>query len=172
MRPSLDRQPPWLALAGFIGSLILALLLQGAAARFFGGSGLFPNLVLIALFIWSVRQPWYLAPPVLLLIGLIQDLFTGNPFGVWALAYVIAFAAARDRDADGAGSDVGSLSVRFAALAAIAQLCAWAAGSVSIGAPAPLGGLIGEAILTIVMFPLCAWAFARRRERSSFVSGG
>lgn len=168
MRPSMDRQPPWLALVGFIASLLAALMLQGALARLLGGASLFPNLVLIALFIWSIRRPWYLAPPVLLLTGLIQDVFTGGPFGVWALAYVIAFAIARDREADGAGADVGPLALRFAALAAIAQLAAWVAGSAAIGAPAPLGGLISETILTIVLFPVFAWAFARRRERSSF----
>ena len=168
MRASMDRQPPWLALAGFVLSLLAALAIQAAAARLLDGAGLFPNLVLIALFIWSIRRPWYLAPPVLLLVGLIQDLFTGGPFGIWALAYIIAFAVARDRETDGAGAEVGPLAARFAALAAIAQLVAWAAGSATIGAPAPPGGLIGETILTIVLFPVFAWAFARRRERGSF----
>jgi len=168
MRPPYERSSPWWALAGLVLSLLAALLVQGAAARLLGGSGLFPNLVLIALFIWSIKRPYFLAPPVLLAVGLIQDLVTGGPFGVWALAYLVAFTAARDREADGAGGDLGPMMVRFAALATIVQLTAWGAGSAAIAAPAPVGGLIGETILTIVLCPLFALAFARRRERSSF----
>ena len=169
MRAPYERSSPGWALAGLIFSLLAALLVQGAAARLFGGASLFPNLVLIALFIWSIKRPYFVAPPVLLIVGLIQDLFTGGPFGVWALAYLVGFTAARDREADGAGGEIGPMAVRFAALAALAQITAWAAGSVAIGAPAPLTGLIGETILTILVCPLFAWAFARRKERSSFM---
>jgi rod shape-determining protein MreD len=102
-------------------SLVAALLVQGAAARLFGGSGLFPNLVLIVLFIWSIGGLTSLRRRCCWLVGLIQDLFTGGPFGIWALAYIVAFTAARDREADGAGGEVGPMVVRFAALAAIAQ---------------------------------------------------
>jgi rod shape-determining protein MreD len=168
MRAAYEPSSPWWAVAGLVLSLVAALFVQGAAARLFGGSGLFPNLVLIVLFVWSVRRPYFIAPPVLLAVGLIQDLFTGAPFGIWALAYLVGFTAARDREADGAGGEAGPLVVRFAALAAITQFTAWAAGSAVIAAPAPVGGLIGEAILTIVLCPLFVWAFARRRERSSF----
>ncbi len=169
MRAPYEQSSPWWALAGLIFSLIVALLVQGAMARLFGGASLFPNLVLIALFVWSIKRPYFVAPPVLLLVGLIQDLFTGGPFGVWAVAYLVAFTAARDREADGAGAELGPMVVRFAALAAIAQFTAWAAGSVAIGAPAPLAGLIGETIFTILLCPLFAGAFARRKERSSFM---
>ena len=169
MRAPYEQSSPWGALIGLLLSLVAALLLQGAAARLMGGAGAFPNLVLIALFIWSIKRPYYVAPPVLLLVGLIQDLFTGGPFGVWALSYVIAFTVARDREADGGGGELGPMAVRFAALAAIAQFIAWAAGSAAIAAPAPFAGLIGETILTIVLCPLVAWAFARRKERSSFM---
>ncbi len=168
MRAPYEQSSPWWALLAFISSLVAALLVQGAAARLIGGPGAFPNLVLIALFIWSIKRPYFAAPPVLLLVGLVQDLFTGGPFGIWAVAYIVAFAAARDREADGTGGELGPMVVRFAALAAIAQFLAWAAGSAAIAAPAPFGGLIGETILTIVLFPLLGWAFARRKERSSF----
>ncbi len=168
MRPQYERTSPLWALLGFVLTLLAALLVQGAAARVIGGSGLFPNLVLLALFLWSVKRPYFIAPPVILLVGLVQDLFTGGPFGIWAVSYLVAFAFARDREADGAGAELGPLFVRFAGLAALAQFVAWVAGSAAIAAPAPFAGLIGETILTIVLCPVFAWAFARRRERSSF----
>jgi rod shape-determining protein MreD len=168
MRAPYETPSPLWGLVGLLISLVAALLLQGAAARLIGGAGLFPNLVLIALYVWSIRRPHFIAPPVLLIVGLVQDLFTGGPFGVWAVAYIVAFTVARDREADGLGGDIGPVAVRFAALAAIAQLVAWAAGSAAIAVPVPIGGLIAETILTILVCPLFTLAFARRRERSSF----
>jgi rod shape-determining protein MreD len=168
MRAPVDQRSPWLALAGFIFSVVLALMVEAVSARMFGPGGSFANFVLIALFIWSIRRPWFLSPPVILLAGLAHDLVSGGPLGVWALAYLAAFTIARDRDADGSGADFASLAARFTVLMAVATLAAWAAGSVATGFPAPLGGLIGEAVLTIIIFALFGWAFARRRERKTF----
>lgn len=168
MRAPLDQRSPWPGLAGLVISLVLALIVEALSARVLGSGAPLPNLVLIALFIWSVRRPLFLAPPILLIAGLAHDLFSGGPLGVWALAYLAAFAAARDREADGTGSDFGPLIARFAVLAGVAIFAAWAAGSVSVGFPAPAGGLILEGVLTILLFAASGWAFTRRRERTSF----
>jgi rod shape-determining protein MreD len=149
-------------------SLVLALLGEAFTARLFGAGAPFPNLVLIVLFVWSIRRPFFVSPPLLLIAGLAHDLFSGGPLGVWALAYLAAFAVARDREADGAGAAFGPLAARFTVLTAAAVMTAWAAGSASTGFPAPVGGLISEGVLTILLFTLLGWVFARRKERASF----
>jgi len=88
--------------------------------------------------------------------------------GVWSVAYLVAFGVLRMREADGSGADVGPLSLRFALTALIAFGAAWGAGSFTIGAPIAPGPLITEAVVTILLFPAFAWAFARRKERSTF----
>ncbi|MGJ3232261.1 MAG: hypothetical protein ACFE0P_10725 [Oceanicaulis sp.] len=168
MRGPLDNRPVWPGLVAFTLTLLLALLAYAVIGRAGAGGPVLVNLPLIALFIWSVRRPWFVSPPVLLIAGLLQDLLIGTPLGVWAIAYLAAFTLARDRDADGTGADVGPLSARFAALAGIAFFVAWGAGSAAIGAPAAFGALISEGLLTILLFPVFAWIFARRKERSAF----
>jgi len=168
MRAPMDTKSTWPGLAAFAVTLFLALLAYAVLGRAGVTGPILINLPLITLFIWSLRRPWFISPPVLLMAGLLQDLLTGAPLGVWALAYIAAFSIVRDREADGAGGDVGPVSARFAALAAIAFAGAWAAGSAAIGAPAALGALISEGLLTILLFPVFAWVFARRRERSAF----
>ena len=168
MRAPLDQRSPWPGLAGLLVSLILALVVEAAAARLFGSGAPFPNFVLIALFIWSIRRPFFVSPPLILIAGLAHDLFSGGPLGIWPLAYLAGFALARDREADGLGADFGPMAVRFAVLAAIVTAAAWAAGSASTGFPAPLGGLITEGLLTILVFLVFGWAFARRNERTAF----
>lgn len=168
MRAPLEQRSPWVGLAGFLISLLAALSVQAIAARVFGSGAPFPNFVLIALFIWSIRRPLFISPPVILIAGLAHDLFSGGPLGIWALAYLAAFTIARDREADGLGADLGPMAARFTVLAAITTLATWAAGSASTGFPAPLGGLITEGVLTILVFTAFGWAFARRKERSAF----
>lgn len=168
MRAPLEQRSVWPGLAGLTLSLLAALVVEAVGARLLGPGGLFPNMVLIALFIWSIRRPLFLNPFVILVTGVAHELFSGAPLGVWGLSYLLAFALVRDREADGMGADFGPMLARFAALTGIATAGAWAAGSVSTGAPAPLGGLIVEGILTIVVFAVIGWMFARRRERSAF----
>ena len=168
MRAPLDQRSPWPGVAGLLISLVLALGVEAAAARLFGSGAPFPNFVLIALFIWSIRRPFFVSPPLILIAGLAHDLFSGGPLGIWALAYLAGFAIARDREADGLGADFGPMAARFAVLAAVTVLAAWAAGSASTGFPAPLGGLITEGVLTMLVFLAFGWAFARRSERTAF----
>lgn len=168
MRAPTDQRSPWLGLVGFLTSCFAALLVEAISMRVLGGGVPFPNFVLIALFIWSIRRPWFLNPLTLLVIGLLHDLFSGGPLGIWALAYLAAFTFARDREADGTGADFGPLMVRFGVLTAIAMAGAWGAGSISTGFLVPVLGLIGEGLLTIVLFAVLGWAFARRRERAAF----
>lgn len=168
MRAPLDQRSPWPGIAGLLISLWLALSIEAVAARLFGSGAPFPNFVLIALFIWSIRRPFFVSPPLVLVAGLAHGLFSGGPLGIWALAYLAAFTIARDREADGSGADFGPMAARFTVLTAVATLGAWAAGSASTGFPAPLGGLITEGVLTILVFLAFGWAFARRKERTAF----
>lgn len=168
MRAPLDQRAPWPGVAGLLVSLVSALLVEAVAARLFGAGAAFPNFVLIALFIWSIRRPLFISPPLILLTGLLHDLFAGGPLGVLALAYLAAFAIARDREADGLGADFGPMAARFTVLTAITTLAAWTAGSAATGFPAPLGALITEGVLTILVFAAFGWAFARRKERTAF----
>ncbi|XBQ15370.1 MAG: rod shape-determining protein MreD [Oceanicaulis sp.] len=168
MRAPLDTGPGWPGIVGFVLTTLAALIIQGAAGRIGVNGALFVNLPLIVLFLWSFKRPGLVSPIALLIAGLLQDLVTGGPLGVWALAYLVAFAAARDREADGAGVEVGPAALRFAALSAAAYVTAWAAGSAAVGAPAGFQALIAEALLTILLFPAFAWVFVRRKERSAF----
>ena len=144
----------------------MLVLTLGAAAIGFG-------FLVIALMTGSVVWAWAciavcIVGAVLLLVGVMQDLLAGAPMGVWAFAFLVAFSVMRLREADGAGGEIGPLALRFTLTAIVAFGAAWGAGSFAIGAPVAPGPLITEAILTILLFPIFAWLFARRKERSTF----
>ncbi|MBI1263150.1 MAG: rod shape-determining protein MreD [Alphaproteobacteria bacterium] len=171
MRASPDRSALWPSVAGFMMSLLLALVLYTAPSSVAGLPDLTPSLPLIALYIWAVRRPWFVSPPVILLAGLLQDLISGGVMGVWAVAYLAAFAIARPRSDEGV-ADVLPLTVRFIVLALLAFGAAWAVGSAAIGAPAGVWPLITEALMTILLFPVLGWLFARRKERAAMFNSG
>jgi rod shape-determining protein MreD len=167
MRAPLERRSAWPTLAGMALTLIPSLLLHAAPTRLPTGMDLLPLLPLITLFIWAVRRPRYVPPWLIFLIGLLQDLLIGGPMGVWALSYLVSFSIARPRDEEG-GGEIGPVSLRFAVLTLIALAVAWGAGSVALGQPAGTADLVTEGVLTIILFPVFAFFFARRKERSTF----
>jgi len=168
MRAPIERRSSLPGAIAMTVTLAVALFLHAAPTRIPDGPDLLPLLPLITLFIWSVRRPNFVSPAVIFLVGLVQDLLSGGPMGVWAFAYLVAFGLARHRDLDSTGLDPGPASLRFAALAAIAFVTAWATGSAALGRLAGGGTLLVEGVFTIFIFPVFAWAFARRRERGAF----
>ncbi len=157
-----------LSILGFVLTMLLALVLHVLPGHVGRGPDLVPALPLITLFIWSVRQPWYVSPPVLLLVGVLQDLIEGSSMGGWSLAYLVAFAVFRVREVADAGHKVGPLSLRFTLMVLAAFGIAWAVNSFAVGAPIAPGSLITEVLLTILVFPLFAWVFARCKEYGAF----
>jgi rod shape-determining protein MreD len=169
MRITPERGSIWppLVLMGLL--LSLALLMVAAPVRLPGGFLVpLPNLPLMVIFIFAVRRPEFAPPWLLVLAGLAQDLLLGDPLGVWALAYLVAFTLARPRMKDATQRTLAGAITRFWAVCLTAYTAAWAAGSLAIGAAAAPGGLVAEAVITMFLFPPAAWLFARRRERATF----
>lgn len=167
MRAPLERHSTWPTIVAMIVTLAASLLLHAAPTRLPTGADLLPLLPLITLYIWAVRRPRFVSPLLIFAVGLLQDLLIGGPMGVWALSYLLAFSLARPREEEG-GGEIGPVSVRFAVLATIALVIAWGAGSLALGQPAGTADLVTEGVLTIILFPIFAFLFARKKERTTF----
>ncbi len=169
MRANLERNSTWPVFTGMGLTLFLSLLAVAAPLRLPEGQAFpVPLLPLMVLFIWSVRHPTYVPPWLIFLTGLLQDLLTGGPLGLWALAYLVAFTIARLRSTEPSAREFVLLVARFSVLTAIATLVAWGAGSLSIGQLADPMSLVAEAVITLIVFPALCWMFARKRERTTF----
>ena len=167
MRGSLERPVGVVTGIAMAITITLALLFHAAPTRLPAGPDLMPLLPLMVLYIWAARRPAFVPPWLIFSVGLLKDLLSGGLLGVWALSYLVAFLIARPATEEG-GSDVFTLSVRFALGAAIACVTAWAAGFVALGDPAGAPRLIADGVLSILLFPVFAMLFARRKERTTF----
>lgn len=169
MRANLERDSTWPVFTGMGLTLALSILAVAAPLRLPEGQTLpVPFFPLIVLFIWSVRHPTFVPPWLIFMTGLLQDLLTGGPLGLWALSYLVAFTIARLRSTEPSAREFILLVARFSVLTVIATIIAWTAGSLSIGQPADPTGLGTEAVITLIVFPALCWLFARRRERTTF----
>ena len=166
----IERSSPWQTIVAMVVTILLSLIFQAAPSRVLSMFDYLPFLPLITLFIWSIRHPRYVAPWLIFMVGLFQDFLTGGILGIWALSYLIAFSIARIREEDSSGEILLRLWARFAALTAIAVIVALLVGSLALGQGRLVGfqDLMIQATLTLLLFPLLAGVFARRKERSTF----
>ena len=173
MRKPVERRTAYWAAAACVLSVFAALVIQAAPTRLLDGVNLMPTWPLIAIFLWSGLRPHFMPPIVVFSIGLVQDLLTGAPMGVWALSYLVAMAVFRFRGEDGMPRDLPPILLRFGGTLLLAHAIAYGAGSWALGQFADIRPLIIEATATILMFPLIAYLALRRRRpsRTGFIGG-
>lgn len=176
-----------LAFAGGLAFAVLGALVYAAPVGVAGFHPPMPWLPLLPVFFWGLLRPDLMHAVAAFVVGLFQDLVSGGPLGVWALTYLVAFAAiAPQRDAL-AGQSSTAVWIGFAMFVALAAVTAYGAGWLaSRFRPAPaleglgldpsalLAGdirpgpgfapLVLEAAVTVLLGPLAARAlggFAR-----------
>ena len=173
MRKPTERNSPWMAAAGCIASVLIALVVQASPTRLVDGMTIMPTWTLMAIFLWAGARPQFMPPIAVFAIGLTQDLLTGAPMGVWALSYLVAISVFRFRGEDGMPRDLPPVLLRFGGTLLLAHGIAFAAGSFALEQLADLQPLIIEIIASILMFPLPAYlVLRRRRSRGSGFIGG
>ncbi|MEY2883328.1 MAG: rod shape-determining protein MreD [Pseudomonadota bacterium] len=125
----------------------------------------FPQLGLLAIFVWAMFQPGLMPPWAAFLIGIIADLLFAQPIGVNATlfaataAFVRVFEARYGHHAHGFDWGVASIVVIVFELLT-AQLMALA------GRPIPLQPLAWQAVTSIIAYPLVVWLCALVQRRS------
>lgn len=115
-----------------------------------------PILALAAVYYWVLVRPDLMPPVAVFLVGLLEDVLSGGPPGLWAAGFLAAYYLAdRQRETLAGLSGIGAIlgfagSMLFAA--ATAYALAWAVYWRS----APLAPLLLETIITVMFYPLVA----------------
>lgn len=171
MRAPIEKRPPYFLVLWCVVTNILALVLHATPSRITEGPDWMPLWPLISLFLWSTIRPRFIPPIVIVAVGLVQDVLTGGPMGVWAASYLLAMIIMRTRREEGGPRELFPLWLRFAGVAAITFATAWAIGSLTLGMPAQVTSILIEAAVTLAIFPLIALIAVRGRPpRSSYLS--
>ncbi len=147
-------------LLGMIGVVILALPL-----RLFEGIGPTPIIPLVVVFFWSIYAPDYLPSVSVFLIGILQDLLTGGPLGLWAVVYLVTQFVVMSQRAYFHGREQKVVWLGFALVAGGVSLMVWLVMSLMSGVLLPIRTLVGQMAATVLIYPLFGIAFGQLHHR-------
>ncbi|PQA87340.1 hypothetical protein [Hyphococcus luteus] len=147
-------------LLGVLGVLVLA-----APIRLFEGVAPTPILPLVIVFFWSVYGPDYLPPLSVFMIGLLQDLLTGGPLGLWPAVYLVTQYIVMSQRAYFLGREQKVVWLGFALASAGAGLILWLVMSLMSGVLLPVRHLLLQFAATVLIYPLFGIAFGELHRR-------
>ncbi|MEL7490877.1 MAG: rod shape-determining protein MreD [Pseudomonadota bacterium] len=145
---------------GIFGVLLLALPVRLA-------EGLIPTplLPLVVVFFWSIYGPNYLPSVSVFFIGLLQDLLSGGPLGLWPAVYLLTQYVVLSQRSYFQGREQRVVWIGFAFAATSAALILWMVMSLMRGELLPVGALVGQMMTTVATYPLFAAAFSHLHRR-------
>ena len=145
---------------GVFGALMLA-----SPLRLFQGSVPTPLVPLVVVYFWSLYSPGHLPAASIFVIGLIQDLLSGGPLGLWPAVYLAVQYIALSQQSYFLGREVHVVWMGFAVAAMSVSVILWLFMSLLSGALLPIGGLVLQMLTTIAVYPVFAIAFGSLHRR-------
>ena len=112
-----------------------------------------PVIPMVLAFSWPLIRPSITAPLVLTLLGLILDVLTYGPLGLWALALLAIYAVVLASRSFLIGQDTAVLFAWYAACCTLAFLMAYLVVSLIARNPPSILALIGQIVPTLLLFP-------------------
>ena len=111
-----------------------------------------PLLSLMVVYFWCLVRPDLMSPGWAFMIGLMEDILSGGPPGVWAASYVATYAVIdRQRDAFAGLSGLGAI-LGFATAALIACGTAYVVMSFYYWRLLPISPVVSEFAMTAVCY--------------------
>jgi rod shape-determining protein MreD len=131
---------------------LLAVLVSNIPLTLVNGLVPAPLLGLIPIYFWCLVRPDLMTPAATFIIGLLEDIMSGGPPGVWTLAFVVTYAViARKRDAFAGFSGLGAV-LGFSTAAFITCLTAYVTVALYYQHLPPVGPIVSEMALTVLFY--------------------
>jgi rod shape-determining protein MreD len=131
---------------------VLGVLIANLPVSFLGGIVPPPLLGLMPVYFWCLVRPDLMPPFWAFAIGLLEDVLSGGPPGVWTLAFITTYAAIdRQRDIFAGLSGLGAI-FGFATAAAIACATAYGVEALYYWRIPPLAPVMGELAMSVFFY--------------------
>jgi len=138
------------ALVPFVCGL-LGVIFSNLPITLFGGLVPSPLLGFIPVYFWCLVRPDLMTPAATFAIGILQDVMSGGPPGIWTLSFIVAYAVIqRQRDAFAGLSGVAAV-LGFATATLLVCATAYLATAV-LYHPAPVGPIVAELAITVLFY--------------------
>jgi len=131
---------------------ILGVLVANFPVSLFGGLVPPPLLAFMPLYFWAMVRPDLMTPFWAFTLGVLEDLLSGGPPGVWAASFLAAyFLIDRQRDMLAGLSGVTAI-IGFAVTALVACASAYCIVSIYDWKVLPLAPVMAELAMTVIVY--------------------
>ncbi|MGD0191215.1 MAG: rod shape-determining protein MreD [Rhizomicrobium sp.] len=144
---------------------ILGALVANIPVSLFGGTMPPPLLSLMPVYFWCLVRPDLMPPSAAFAIGLVEDLLSGGPPGVWALSFLVCYAVVdRQRDAFAGLAGFGAI-LGFAAVMLIASGVDYGAVSLLNSRVLPVESLMLQVAISVIFYIPALWLMNGAQRR-------
>ncbi|MDA0368258.1 MAG: rod shape-determining protein MreD [Proteobacteria bacterium] len=143
---------------------LLFVLLTLAPYNFPGSAQLMPPLALMAVFHWGVYRPDLLPAPLAFVLGLLQDILSGGPLGMWAAMFFLVLVVMTYQRRFFLGKKFVVEWLGFALVTPVVFFAIWLIGSFYVGAFVDPGALVVQAVVTAAFYPVMSWLMSAVRR--------
>lgn len=127
-------------------------------------SSLAPDLVLIAVFYWTVHRPDLMRLWTVFVVGLVGDVLSGTALGLHSLILVFVHTVIISQHKVFRGASFSMVWWAFALIAPAAHLVAALVAFITVGAMPDLLPFLLRVILTTGFYPVLAWLMGRAQR--------
>ena len=111
-----------------------------------------PLFALMPIYFWCLVRPDLISPAWVLVIGVLQDILSGGPPGIWAVSFVVMYAAVdRMRETLAGLAGLGAI-LGFATSVLIASSTAYITFAVYYWRALPLSPFVIQFAVTVLMY--------------------
>ena len=144
---------------------VLGVVIANIPVSFVGGLVPPPLLGLIPIYFWCLVRPDLMTPAAAFAIGVLEDIMSGSPPGIWTLGFVVAYAVvARQRDSFAGLAGIAAV-LGFAAAALAACTTATIAVALLYSQVPPIGAVVAELAMTVAAYIPCVQAVSSLHHR-------
>ncbi|MFQ5985167.1 MAG: rod shape-determining protein MreD [Alphaproteobacteria bacterium] len=120
-----------------------------------------PALALISVYYWSIYRPDLLPMVATFFVGLVQDALSGLPLGLTALVFLLVRWVVVSQRRFFLGKSFVLVWWGFMLVAPAAVSVSWALASLILGGVVAAGPVVGQLLLTVMVYPALTWLLAR-----------
>ncbi|MFZ3035127.1 MAG: rod shape-determining protein MreD [Parvibaculum sp.] len=148
----------------FVIGVFCVLLSFVPVGRIFGMTGM-PAFALMAIYYWAVVRPDMFPVYAVFAVGLLTDLLSGGPIGLWAFTYVLVYIVVLTQRFLMANAPFSVFWFGFFVVGMITGVVSWAIASIAFGMFLPVSPVLTYILVTVAVFPLFSFLFGRIERR-------
>jgi len=124
-----------------------------------------PAFGLMAIYFWAVQRPDVFPAYAVFSVGLLYDLLSAGPLGLWALVYLVVYGIVVSQRLLFIGQTFTLFWLGFLVAALVAGLFSWGLASLYFGQILLPGPILIQMAATVALFPLFATLFEWLQRR-------